>query len=170
MSSKLSFGSFGISHISTTLDPTFKGYLVLSFTNIGGYCVKFHHEDIIAYATLFKLQKIPEKENKNNLKPDERISPYRVQKGTLKEILKEQVIPEELIDSPKYEINKFDDRKDLLKKIKKDSNWRGTPHDAIYKILQYHDNRISNAVDILKGVGIGLAIGLLLLITGRLLP
>lgn len=142
ISSKLPLVSFGVSHVSTTLDPTFQGYLSITLTNIGGYNIRLDFGDTIAYATLFWT---------TNKKETSVVYP-RTQSGALSEILMEKLLQPMYFKTTKAKISEFNEIPKIKKSLMADSKWRGTPFDAIYKLLDIQETRLNNLGDKVKNI------------------
>jgi deoxycytidine triphosphate deaminase len=142
ISSKLPLVSFGISHVSTTLDPTFQGYLAITMTNVGGYNIQFDFGDPIAYATLFWI---------TGKKETSFVYP-RTQPGPLSEILLEKLLHPMYFKTKKSKISDDDDLEKIKESFMTDSKWRGTPFDNIYKLLDAQETRVNNIEKKVNGI------------------
>lgn len=133
--SKVSWVSLGISHISTTIDPTFRGHLAIAITNLGVKDIPLKYRSKFATGIFFKLDTKTEKK-------------FVRSHQDLKDII--QVFENK--SGVEYLAEKRKEPKDAtLPVLLEEIQWRGKPFDTIYLLLTKCDERLVTLEDTVKG-------------------
>jgi deoxycytidine triphosphate deaminase len=133
--SKVSWVSLGVSHISTTIDPTFRGHLAIAISNLGIKDIPLKYKSKFATGIFLKFDTKTEKKF---------VRPHQ----DLKDIL--QVFANRM--GMEYLVEKRKEPKDAtLPVLLEETQWRGKPFDTIYFLLAKCDERLLTLEDTVKG-------------------
>jgi deoxycytidine triphosphate deaminase len=127
--SKVSLVSIGLSHVSTTVDPTFKGYLAVTVSNVGVRDIRLKYKDPFATVVFFRL-------SSETLVP-EFSRPHQNLKS-LMQVFFTQAGFDALVKKPKRP------EETTLEALEREALWRGKPFDTIYYLLKKQEDDLSN--------------------------
>jgi deoxycytidine triphosphate deaminase len=133
--SKVSWVSLGISHISTTIDPTFRGHLAIAIANLGVKDLPLKYKSKFATGIFYKL---------NNETKMEFVRPHQDLKKIIQVFANERGID--------YLAEKRKEPKDAtLPVLLEEIQWRGKPFDTIYFLLTKCDERLVTLENTVRG-------------------
>jgi len=143
--SRVTLVSLGLSHVSTTIDPTFKGYLAITVSNVGIKDICLKYKDRIATLVFFRLSgetQVPEFARAHqNLKT---LLQVLATKGGISALVERQKRPEDA----------------TLEALRNEALWRGKPFDTVYYLLERHENTLSGISAALRQRGVPLQEGI----------